>query len=262
MRFRQIDFRSERGTALIDSMVGVIILAIAGSAVALTVAGIANVSAVIATDSARQSYSSSEANALAANPTAIGTTPESTEVTIKGEAVTVTRLRVEEADGSAVIRLAVPRKENVDCSGIAIVAPSAATRTNCLITEITVAAPSIESPDHTPVAVAEAAAGVGMSTSAGVTVPEWVDATPTELGAFILGSEYQFVVGIEPGAADGQIVMKRGAEIITVIDFDANATDTWFYGTLPSDISGVPVTIEHRGGSARIHQLLVYEVTQ
>lgn len=245
--------RSDRGFALIDVMVGIVI-------VALTLGGIATVSAAVAnavagqiTRADRAAYVTSKANELATNPSAVLTTVVASTPTIGRSTVQLVQVRVNRSSTQDVIRVAAPVGDTYDCSNAVTDAVTTTDTQRCVVAEVSVDTVS-RGTSFTPYPVTIAQSGIDGSTPAAAaagtlaafTAP--ADVTPT----------VKWILGVKPGSGAARVTITQGATVLAVQSFEATAPDTYLSGTFAA-AAGQTYTISWDGAAGTAHNFLIYK---
>tara|TARA_R110002124_G_scaffold31844_2_gene107572 strand:- start:19 stop:465 length:447 start_codon:yes stop_codon:yes gene_type:complete len=123
----------ERGTALIDAMVGVFILGIATTALVFAVTSISAATSRVADVSAQETALRSAQSVIAAAPSSVATTASTEDFVSPARTVAVTRVQIDNGDGLSTIRVITGKTSSDDCADINAVAPTAADYDRCLI---------------------------------------------------------------------------------------------------------------------------------
>lgn len=245
--------RSDSGFALIDVMVGVVVMA-------LTVTGIATVSASVssamtqqATVSVRQSYLLTLVNQAAVNPASVATTTVTAPATVGGVQVSVSQLREDVATDRSVIRAAMPRGDAYDCSNAVTSSPSAADLANCLISETDVDRVA-RGVSYTPFTLTGMQAGIDGTAPAVITPGVLATFTPPAGVA----ATVNWVMGVVPGTGPARIVIYQGTTVLAVQSFESTSGNQYLYGTVPVT-AGSAITFNWDGAAGSVHHFLVYK---
>jgi hypothetical protein len=243
--------RDDTGTALVDSAVGVVVIAIAMSAIAATSFTVGTAVSETTATAAAQAYLRSAGSTASANPASLPTTPVAATVDADGRQLIMSSVRVDLADGRSLLRLAIPHDDS-DCTTDLATAPR---YEDCYVTEVTtgVAASSAD-PGYNAATLSLTVPGVDSQTGAAVAADAGV------LASFTPAAGTQYVVGVKEPAAAGELIIRQGATVLVTIDY-APDNQGWFYGTLGTTDLVTAVTIELVGGGATVRGLTAYEVT-
>lgn len=245
---RRAVLRDDRGSALLDAMVGVIIIAVTVSA--LTFAATSTSSAVqsLNESTSRNLALRNIANQLAADPGAVPEVRTQIPVTVKGTATTATVWRAP-LGSTATLHVAIPATfalSDIDCQ---------ASPTRCIETEITV---DVTTPGIAPVYVSPAWADARIARD-GATVTAGVLGTFTPQSTV---AEVRYLVGIRSATGPGAITFSRNGAVIEQVLFD-ETTNTSMYGSAFIPVGGTGnVTVSLVGASATLDHFTVYEAPQ
>ena len=239
--------RGDRGFALVDTMIGVIVVAVTilGLIAAATSAGqsVRNVS--VAAD--RLSYLRTTVNDLALDPGAVSTAPSSRSVAIADDQVIVTTWAV--VTGSVVeIHAATSRTRDTDGSECA---DPAALGPRCIEGQVTT-----NSTDPTPAATAVPTTW----TPAAVATTTGASVAASQVASFTVpagDAKVRFVVKVSGASAAGNIVFRAGSNVIKTIPF-TTATNGYLSGDAIAS-GGTAMTVTTDGGPVTLTQLLIYE---
>lgn len=249
-RMRKL-FYDEAGLALVDSMVGILIAALA--MIGLSSIAVTASEAITRSDSqtARQNYIVSLANELANDPVAVPTTPTTTNITIHGVDSQVSSWRVTTAAGT-IIYTSTSRDESgsgTDCANPANNSSDCLRAASSVLTDLssgmtteittTWSTPALDGP--TPAAVTSGPLG-SFNTPAGLTEVRYV--------LRIAGSPGGAVVFTDPAISTTLGTVTIG-----------NVPDQYFYGSLPTT-GTTNVEITYSGGQAWISRFFIYEAPQ
>ena len=241
----------DAGTALIDSMVGVIIVAFALSGLAAVTAGVANNLSVTAQNSGRLVALRSYASTLGGDPSAVSPTPTTATVTVGTAQLPVTSWATRDA-GSVVIHAVASQWTGgppADCSQVATT-PSI----GCLVAEVST----------TP-------RGAGIVTTplaAALTNPAVASSAPTPCAPGTVGTftpaaglvQLRYVVRVGAVSGPGTFTFTNATTgTVSGTATFAASTDGYLYGSIPVDGTTSPIRVDLTGGSADLSHLYVYE---
>ena len=239
------------GTALIDSMVGVIIVAFALSGLAAVTAGVANNISVTAQNSTRLVALRSYASRLGENSAAVSTKSSTATVRIGASQLPVTSWATRDA-GSVVIHAAAAQWTGgppADCSQVATTP-----NIGCLVTEVSTT-PRGSGIVTTPLASTLTNPAVASSAPTPV--------TPGTVGTFTPASgltQLRFVVRVAGASGPGTLTFTDtvAGTVSGTATFTAS-TDGYLYGSIPVDGTTSPIRVGLTGASADLSHLYVYE---
>jgi hypothetical protein len=251
--FRAV-LRAERGSALIDSLVGVIVTAIVVSSVASLAVGITSSMKTTNADAIRSSALQSYVNDQSSQPDAVALTGTTTAQAIGGSTVPVTVWRTVPTSGTAVIHAATNRDQNATADNCAD--PAAVTRALCLTSSVTVTLLDAPAPVGLPVAGAWTVAGVDGASP--VSAPVGVVGTFDGTGK----TAVRYVVKLTSATAPGTLTFENGAAILATVPFDSltyGAAPGYVYGSVTIG-TATTITVRVTGAAVSLSRLYLYEV--
>jgi hypothetical protein len=129
------NLRDETGSTLVDSMVGVFVLAITVGALVFAVTNISNATSKLADRAGQEMAMRSVLGSLSNFPAGVSTTPSTSEFDASARTLSVTQVRIDLGGGRSLIRAITGKKSSEDCSDVDAVNPSPADYDRCLIYE-------------------------------------------------------------------------------------------------------------------------------
>lgn len=246
--------RSERGSALIDSMVGVIVTALVVSSTASLAVGITASLRASNAFAVRSSALQSLVNDRSSLPDAVTLTGVTASVSLSGTPTPVTVWKTVPTPGTAVIHAATnrDRKALTDlCTN-----PASIPAASCVSASVTVN-------------LLDAPAPVGLMLSPTWAAPGVAGGTPTTVTAGQIGSfnatgktQVRFTVKIGSASGPGTITFMNGTTILATVPYDGltyGAVPGYQYGAV-TVTGATTVTVNVTGGSAALSRFTVYEV--
>lgn len=241
----------DSGTALIDSMVGVIIVAFALSGLAAVTAGVSNNLSVTAQNSTRLVALRSYASTLGENPAAVSTTPMTTTVAVGTVQLPVTSWATRTA-GSVIIHAAASQWTGgplADCTQMATTPNS-----RCLVAEVST------NPRGSGIVTTPLTAALP---NPAVASPTPTPISPGTVGTFTPAAglvQLRYVVRVGAVSGPGTFIFTdtTTGTVSGTATFTAS-TDGYLYGSIPVAGTTAPIRVDLTGSSASLSHLYVYE---
>lgn len=247
--------RSQEGSTLVDSMVGVIVTAIVVTSVAGLAANITVALRSANIDTARSSSIHSLVNDLAAQPNAVSLTPSSTQRALPDTTALVTVWKTTPYAGVAVINAATSRYGSVgaDCTN-----PATLDSTACLTASVSIDLLGTTPP--TPSSVTATWSAGPVDGASPVSVPIGQIGSFTGTGK----TSVSYVVQVRGASGPGAITFNAGAAELVTVPIDSlkhGATPQYVYGSVP--VNGAETVIVNlTGTTASLDHFYIYEVAR
>lgn len=248
--------RSQDGSALVDSMVGVIITAI----VVTSIAGLAvNITSNLRTtniDTARSSSILSLVNDLGAQPDTVSTVPATSQRTLPDSQKSVTVWKTTPHAGVAVINAATSRSNNGpddNCSDPATVASR-----GCLTASVSIDLTGTIAPTPTNIASTWSAGAVNG------TSPVAVAAGPVGSFSGTGLTTVSYVVQVGSATGPGAITFNDGGTLLGTAPFDSlkNGSATGYLSGSITVNAASNVDVNLIGATASLSRFYIYKVVQ
>lgn len=247
---------NQRGSMLIDAMLGIVITALTVTALVGVSTTTGNIVRSTTIQSDRYTFARNLANDLAENPndaTKITATPQTapTTITANDQGVNVTRWLVVgtgTSAGTTQVNVSIPKNVDKNCQDAAIRLKS------CVTASVTVATsdPGIVT---TAVGGTWSIAGIGTAAGSGPVPVSQISATPFTVPT---GSgEVRYVVKVSGAAGVGAIEFRNGATVLESILFD-ETTNTYTYGSVFAP-AGTAITVHVVGSTVNLARFYIYK---